>query len=181
MEDYRKSYELTDCYICEASYYYKYMEERGGQLFCERCAKIPPYTDALYNGIVGFQRLFRAYLAAKGKPCGNCKKLCLKTHDYFTDKQPICSICLEYALDDERRERECPCCYSDPCHCDDGSWWCDKCEGEWGCVCAEIKDEKELARHRRVCRDKQCDGTCGVLLCGCIDVCRDGHDRDYYY
>lgn len=170
--EYRQDY----CYICDHYTYTEYMEERDGVFYCDRCAKLPPYSDELYYGIVGLQRLFRAHFAAKAKPCGTCKKPCLKRHDYYTDRQPICTECLDEALDELRREQECPCCYNDPCRCDDGSGWCDECEGQWGCVCAEQEEDARLRRHRRACGDKHCDGDCGTLDCGCIDVCRRGHD-----
>ena len=174
--DQYKEYRQDYCYICDHYTYTAYMEERDGVFYCDRCATLPPYSDALYNGLVAFQRLFRAHFAAKAKPCGNCKKPCLKTHDYYTDKPPICAECLEEELDAERRERECPGCGYETCHCDDGSWWCDKCEGSWGCTCAEQEEDARLRRHRRICGFPDCDGDCGTLDCGCIDKCKC--DRD---
>lgn len=171
--EYRQDY----CYICDHYTYTEYMEERDGVFYCDRCAKLPSYSDELYNGLVAFQRLFRAHFAAKAKPCGSCKKPCLKTHDYYTDKAPICGRCLDDALYEERQALECPGCGYENCHCDDGSGYCSECEGTWGCICAEQKEDAHLIRHRRICGMPACEGDCGTLDCGCIDVCRRGHDE----
>lgn len=183
-----KPYEMVRCDICGWDNWFGYMTQKDDGIFCERCAKIPPYTDELYNAIVSFQRLFRTYFAANAKSCGICKNPCLKGHYYLTDTEPICYYCLKDELYREREEYErqnedpdeCPYCYFNPCRCDDGSWWCEKCEGQWGCICAELKEEASISNHRRVCGDKLCHGECGVLECGCIDVCRDRcGTRDY--
>lgn len=166
-------FRQANCYICDYYTWTDNMEEREeGIFYCERCASLPPYSDKLYNALVAFQHLFRAYFAKKAKACGDCKCLTLKTYDYYKDKEPICYECLHDALDEERQKMECPGCYENPCRCDDGSWWCDKCEGSWGCVCAEQEEDARLRRHRRICGFPACEGDCGTLDCGCIDKCK---------
>ena len=167
-QDYRQTY----CYICDHYTYAAYMEKReDGNFYCDRCAFIPPYSDALWNGLVGFQRLFRAYFAAKAKPCFNCEKLVLHLHDYKGGQ--ICTECLEEDIDRRREELECRCCYSDPCCCgQESDGWCEKCEGQYGCVCAEQEEDARLFRHRRICGFPDCQGDCGTLDCGCIDKCK---------
>lgn len=170
-------YAQCYCDLCGFWTYKAYMTETHSGLCCDKCAALPPYSDELYSGIVAFQRLFRAHFAATAKPCGQCHKLCLKRTDFLKDTEPICEECLEEELD-ALREESCDSCCHNPCLChDDG--WCSECEGEWGCVCAERaederrhKERKHLVFHRKVCGDKSCDGHCGTLDCGCIDVCR---------
>ena len=176
MED---PYSICICAICRHHICRRYMEEREDGLYCDRCAVLPAYSHQLYNALVSFQRLFRAHFAAKAVPCGACNKLCLKRHDYFTDRPAICTDCLNDNLDAERAERECPCCYEEQCRCDDGSEWCEKCESPFGnCICAEIAYEEERKRVH-YCGDPTCEWNCGILVCGCIDVCRNYDCRDY--
>jgi len=164
-QDYRRDY----CYICDQYTYTEYMEQKeDGYYYCERCAKLPPYSDELYNGIVAFQRLFRDYFAAKAKPCGKCGTSSLFLSDFRKDMRPLCPSCVVEEIDEnlaeEEEEEE-----RDDYH-DEGP--CEECDGYYECICAEMKEEARLANHRRICGDSRCEGDCGVLDCGCIDVCR---------
>ena len=166
-QDYRQTY----CYICDHYTYAAYMEEKeDGHFYCDRCAFIPPYSDALWNGLVAFQRLFRAYFGKKAKPCFNCEKLVLHLHHYKGGQ--ICTECLEEDIDRRREELECRCCYHDPCRCEDDAGPCEDCGNPYECVCLEQEEDARLARHRRICGFPDCDGGCGTLDCGCIDKCK---------
>ncbi len=179
-DEMQDSYKMDPCALCSNYNYIHYMEEREDGYYCQNCATLPFYSDKLYNALVSFQRLFRAHFAAAAKPCGACKKACLKRHDYFTDKEPICEECLNDELDAERAERECPYCYEERCRCDDGGDWCEKCECPFGtCICAELKYERENERVHH-CGDPICQWNCGVLRCGCIDICRNHDCEDDY-
>jgi hypothetical protein len=161
------------CALCSTLHYCSYMEEREDGFYCDQCAVLPPFNDKLYSALVSFQRLFRAHFAAKAKPCGSCKKQCLKLYDYYTDIPSICIQCVY----EEQEQRQCPYCYEERCRCDDGSDWCEKCECPFGtCICAELKEERESKRIHH-CGDPECAWNCGVLRCGCIDICRN-HDCD---
>lgn len=160
------------CDLCGFYTYKSYMTEREDGLFCPKCAELPPYSDALYDAILALQGLFRKHFEKRAKPCGKCEKPSLKRTDFLKDCEPICECCLEDELDKIREEMDCRYCDSHPCRCDEDDGWCSDCEGQWGCVCIEQKVEASLMRHQRICGDKNCDGTCGTLDCGCIDVCR---------
>jgi hypothetical protein len=174
-----QDYRQENCYICDYYTYTSDMEERHGLFYCNRCAFIPPYSNVLYNGIVGLQRLFRAYFAAKAKPCGKCGYSSIRLEEFRTDMGPLCRYCVEEEICEMRREyeddeEECSDCGYQACHChdheDEGP--CEDCGNPYECVCAEQLEDAHLARHRRACGDPKCDGKCGTLLCGCIDVCR---------
>ncbi len=172
-QDYRQTY----CYICDHYTYAAYMEKReDGNFYCDRCAFIPPYSDALYNGLVGFQRLFRAYFAAKAKVCGKCGNSHLHLHEFRKYMSPICSSCMEDEIDEMREqyegERECSTCYHHPCRCEDDAGPCEDCGNPYECICLEQKEDARLFRHRRICGFPDCDGGCGTLDCGCIDKCK---------
>jgi hypothetical protein len=179
--DQYQEYRQTNCYICEYFTYAAYMEEReDGHFYCENCAFIPPYSHTLYNAIVGLQRLFRAYFEKKAKPCGSCDYLTIHlSPSLLVGKAPVCKYCADEELYEMRREyeddhEECSDCGYQVCHChdheDEGP--CEDCGNPYECVCLEQVEDARLARHRRVCGDKECDGSCGTLDCGCIDVCR---------
>jgi hypothetical protein len=162
------------CDLCDTYTYRVYMKEREGGLFCPNCAILPPYSDSLYDAIVALQRLSRAYFKKNAKPCGKCEKPSLKRTEFFKEGDPICENCLEDELDKMREQMD--------SRSDEDDGWCSDCEGQWGCVCLEQKLEASLLRHQRICGVKSCDGTCGTLDCGCIDVCRGRHeacDRAY--
>jgi hypothetical protein len=163
--DQYQEYRRTTCHICDHYTYAAYMEQReDGNFYCDRCAFIPPYSDALYNGLVAFQRLFRAHFAAKAKPCGKCGTSSLFLRDFRTDMGPLCPSCVDEEIDDMREEYE----REHDGHDEDP---CEDC-GQYDCVCAELKEDARLARHRRICGISTCEGDCGTLDCGCIDVCR---------
>jgi hypothetical protein len=178
--DQYQEYKRSSCYICDEYTYAAYMKQHeDGHIYCDKCAFIPPYSDALYNGIIGLQRLFRTYFAAKAKPCGKCGTPSMRLREFRTDMGPLCHYCVEEEIDVMRREYEddrdeCSDCGYQACHCydhdDEGP--CEDCGNPYECVCLEQQEDARLARHRRVCGDLRCDGDCGVLNCGCIDVCR---------
>ncbi len=162
-----KKFQQLPCDLCDAYTWRDYMTEREDGIYCEKCAALPPYSDALYNAIVLFQRLFRAHFKAKAEPCYMCLRPCLELHGFHDGR--VCKHC----YDELALERECPICFNDPCRCEEGDGWCEKCEGEWGCVCVEGAEEvARIYLHRRVCGDHQCDGGCGTLDCGCVDKCK---------
>ena len=169
------------CYICEQYTYIEGMEKhQDGHNYCGRCSFIPPYSDALYNAIVGVQRLFRSYYEKKAKPCGRCGGSFLHLQEFHAGLPPICQYCVDEEIEEMRQEyeeeRECPHCYNDPCRCEEDDGPCEDCGNPWQCVCLEQVEEAELKRHRRICGDRHCDGSCGTLSCGCIDKCKcDDH------
>lgn len=44
-------------------------------------------------------------------------------------------------------------------------------------VCDDCWNESYYSNSRHCCGDWLCNGGCGVLRCGCIDVCRCRYDR----
>lgn len=169
-------YETRDCCFCGYNTYPDYMTEREGEWWCEKCAALPPYSDTLYSAIVAFQSLFRTYREKKAKPCGSCGNPSLHLWDFIVNMPPICSSCMEMEIQvmreaEEDQDHSCSYCNMDPCRCEDAGP-CEDCGNPWECVCLEQAEDAALKRHRRVCGDKTCDGTCGTLPCGCIDVCR---------
>jgi hypothetical protein len=177
------SYSLGHCYICEKEEMLCFMEEKDGKYHCKMCAALPPYSDSLYNGILAFQRLFRAYYESKKKPCANCGNLSLSLHEFCADMGPICSFCVEEEVEQMRTHYEenntCDYCNMDPCRCQEDQGPCEDCGNPWECVCLELAEDAALKRHRRVCGDKRCDGTCGTLSCGCVDVCKDHCNEEW--
>ncbi len=164
-------FEVMNCWICNYHTAAEEMEERNGFFYCDRCARLPPYSEPLFKAIVDFQGLFRAYFKAKAKPCFNCEAPSLHLHDYEGGK--VCGDCydeLSEREEEERGDRECSGCGRVDCWCD--AAWCEKCEGQHGCICAELEEDARLIRHRRVCGFPDCEGDCGTLECGCIDKCR---------
>ena len=166
------------CVVCNEKNYCSYMEEKEDGFYCEGCAALPAFSEKLYKAVLSFQRLFRAHLAAKSVPCPSCSKECLALYESYPDLGPICRSCCE----EEQEKRQCSYCYEERCRCDDGEGWCEKCESPFGnCICAELKYEHELELTRGIhhCGDALCKWNCGILRCGCIDICRSHHcDRD---
>lgn len=172
-------YQKVCCDLCGLDNWFGYMTQRDDGIYCEQCAALPPYSDKLYNAIVALQRLFRAHYQKAAKPCANCGHNFLYLHDFRTDMGPICYYCIEDELEEIREqyqqdeEDNNSCGYDEPGPCED-------CGNPYECVCLELKEDAYLKRHRRVCGDKTCDGGCGTLDCGCIDVCRNRcGTRDY--
>lgn len=74
------------------------------------------------------------------------------------------------------------------CHEDDGCKWCNYDH----CICSGIDNTcsgcgsdgrchcDEEPEYTHYCGDADCHGDCGVLACGCIDVCRGRCGRDDY-
>lgn len=81
-----------------------------------------------------------------------------KTCDYCTLPEEKCK-CYE---DEGCRQ----CGYSDHCICSGIDNTCSGCGSDGRCYCDE---EPEYTHY---CGDEDCRGDCGVLVCGCIDVCR---------
>jgi hypothetical protein len=206
--DQYQEYRRVPCYICDHYNYAACMEEReDGNFYCDRCVDLPPYSDRLWDALVAIQRTFRARFEREAVVCPCCSKKTLKLR-LFRDplpppppppkplperfswmavppprtypREPICANCIYEIEEEEREERECPGCGFEDCRCDDGSGWCEKCEGPHGCVCAEQEEDARLVRHRRMCRIPDCDGNCGTLPCGCTDFCKK-HCEDAWW
>lgn len=161
--------EEMNCWICNYLTSTDEMVERKGFFYCDLCARLPPYSEPLFKAIVGFQGLFRAYFKAKASPCFNCEIPTLHLHDYEGGK--VCGECYEdLHVREHEHEHECSGCGRVDCWCD--AAWCEKCEGQWGCVCAEQEEDARLIRHRRICGFPDCEGGCGTLDCGCVDKCK---------
>lgn len=173
-------YQKCECYICGNEYWYGNMVEKNGNPHCEMCASLPPYSDALYWGIVGFQKLFRAFFSKNAKICASCHEPHLGLKDFRKDIGPICERCVQEEIDHIRQELECPGCGYEQCHCYEDEGICEECGNPHECVCLELKEDARLARHRRTCGLPDCDGDCGTLACGCIDKCKGcWMDDDY--
>lgn len=164
----------SPCVLCSQSHWDAHMTERSDGLYCEPCASLPPYSDGLFSAIVSFQELFRTYFKARAKQCFNCEKFTLTLHEF--EGGLVCEHCEEELTppsDEEEEEEEgCDHCGHALCHCDDGGGSCEECGNPYECVCAELKEDAYLARHRRICGLPDCDGTCGTMDCGCVDKCK---------
>jgi hypothetical protein len=159
------------CALCGQHHWEDSMTEREGALHCEMCAALPPYSDALYNAIVGFQRLFKQYFKKKAHQCFNCEMPSLTLYEFQGGK--VCGGCYDDLHEREQEEhRDCPGCGHYPCRCEDDGGWCENCECPHGCVCAEQEEDARLRRHRKICGFPDCEGGCGTLDCGCVDKCK---------
>lgn len=167
-----ENYQQISCCLCGQYNWAAHMEEREGEFWCAQCGALPPYSDQLYNAIVSLQRLFLAYFQKKAIACPSCGVRSLKLNSY-NGSEPICHYCISENIELERAAN-CPHCHDDPCSCGKEADWCPRCEGEDRCRCGEDDyDEDEDDRHyTHYCGDPDCYGDCGVLRCGCIDVCR---------
>ena len=98
---------------------------------------------------------------------------CIHKH-YNLENKLKCPTCAAYIYeqDDPSFCRE---CYSAPCECrdDGGDEWCYGCGDRY---CRGHCDDGPACP----CRYDGCDGDCGTLSCGCIDVCRGRCDPEAY-
>lgn len=159
------------CWICDVGCPAADMEEREGVFYCQKCAALPPYSPSLFNAIVAVQRLFRERLEQQKRVCTRCND---RTHRWeIKDDYLLCIYCVDQVEDEEQeKENECDYCSMNPCRCDD-TGPCEDCGNPWECVCLEQAIDASLKRHRKLCGDLHCDGTCGVQSCGvCIDFCK---------
>ncbi len=75
----------------------------------------------------------------------------------------------------EEEDAGCGWCHDSPCRCDMRDDCCPSCGSDGRCYCYEP------AEWVHYCGMADCDGDCGTLSCGCIDVCRNRcGTRDYY-
>lgn len=166
-------FQQASCDLCGCTTYKDEMLERDEGLYCKDCGTLPPYSDRLYDALVLIQRLFKARFYTTAKPCMNCERKTLRLRECYGGQ--VCTEChedlTEWEHEHEEEEHECQCCYFNPCRCDD-SGPCEECGNPYECVCAELREDAYLARHRRICGHADCDGGCGVLDCGCIDKCK---------
>ena len=108
--------------------------------------------------------------------CGHvfCAK-CIHTH-YYLENNKKCPTCTKY-IEEEDDPSYCRTCWSAPCECGrydrDDDDYCPGCGDR--CCNGHCDDEPDC----RYC-GSGCDGTCGALSCGCIDVCRGRCDSDEY-
>ncbi len=104
--------------------------------------------------------------------CGHiCCAECIHKH-YNVEHKKTCPTCANY-INDEDDPAFCRECWSAPCECrydpdDDGC-----CPGCGDSYCRGDCDDEPSCPH---C-GPGCDGTCGALSCGCIDVCRGRCDN----
>ncbi len=109
--------------------------------------------------------------------CGHiCCAECIHKH-YNVEHKKTCPTCKDY-INEEDDPAFCRDCYSTPCECrrydrDDNDDGCPGCGDKW---CDGRCDDEPSCPH---C-GPGCDGTCGALGCGCIDVCRGRCDSEGY-
>lgn len=157
-------FQQASCDLCGFYTWKDHMEHRDEGLLCYDCAQLPPYSDELYNALVLIQRLFRKHFEQAAQPCFNCERRTLKRYEF--EGGLVCSECLdELSNHDHDHEHE----HDDEPE-DEGP--CEECGNPHECVCAELREDAYLARHRRICGLPDCDGGCGALDCGCIDKCK---------
>ena len=106
--------------------------------------------------------------------CGHifCAK-CIHTH-YYLENNKKCPCCAKY-IEEEDDPAYCRTCWSAPCECgryDDDDDGCPGCGDKYCCGRCDEPDECP-------CGFGPCDGNCGTLGCGCVDVCRGRCDPDY--
>lgn len=160
-------FQKANCDLCGCHTWRDSLEQREDGLYCYNCAKLPPYSDKLFNAIVAIQQLFRKYFEATALPCFNCEKKTLCLYEFHGGH--VCDECERELSSQHEHEHD-----DEP----DDEGPCEECGNPHECVCAELREDAYLTRHRRICGLPDCDGGCGALDCGCIDKCKCHDDWD---
>lgn len=108
-----------------------------------------------------------------------CAK-CIHEH-HIIAKNKKCPTCSAFIRPDDN-PNYCRECGDAPCSCRDDH--CPGCGNRYSCDCRDDRDsycdpydDEPNCAH---C-GSGCDGDCGTLSCGCVDVCRGRCDSDYGY
>jgi hypothetical protein len=142
------------------------------------------YAQKIYScgHVVCAQCIARSYLIELNPlcPCEGCGKQ-VNPRDEPTTASPVtpppksCEWC---TLPEEKckchEDECCKWCNYDHCICSGMDNTCPDCGSDGRCHCDEEEDRPHY------CGDCDCHGDCGVLSCGCIDVCRGRCGRDDY-